>query len=420
MPGFPPKPANDFAEFYELYYATCRERVPQIAAVAAKWRFEDLIPGLSDFDTRFILENGMTVADWCDMSEAVGAVHLDLCQRFPHWARNLEHLPGINLTWSELTDRSMYYPEYAQWTFYYTENEAKLNEAQTYLDQRPWDISDEYFHLKKFCLYYGRYNRQIDPPINLGEFEDKYALHSRVMHYFCPPLQAALCLLQRRPVAGKMDSLRAVHTLFPDAVFGEVLKAIDRHYEVPELYEEPELSRFEDRLEAGLDTLRQAIAPQLSSIADAPQKSIEQWKQELRSVPISPALRVIDAARFSRLMKGRLRFYARAPEHFDSIWLIENELKRLRTNFFEVPFGTCWEVLSGEKISDAQTILPQLHPDILDAHELECSSEFVRLLPGQWEDGEQKSIALKIADIFDGFYSALTKVSNAVCQKSAA
>jgi hypothetical protein len=40
-------------------------------------------------------------------------------------------------------------------------------------------------------------------------------------------------------------------------------------------------------------------------------------------------MRVIDAARFSRLMKGRLEFYAEAPPHFDSTWPIANELKTL-------------------------------------------------------------------------------------------
>ena len=77
---FEPKPKNDFEEFFEFYYAECRDRLPRIAAIAAKWTFADLIPGMSDFDTRFILEDGMTVRDWCEMSTAVGEVHLELAQ----------------------------------------------------------------------------------------------------------------------------------------------------------------------------------------------------------------------------------------------------------------------------------------------------------------------------------------------------
>ena len=37
---------------------------------------------------------------------------------FPRWVRNLEHLPGINLTVDEMTDPLLHYAEYPQWTFY--------------------------------------------------------------------------------------------------------------------------------------------------------------------------------------------------------------------------------------------------------------------------------------------------------------
>ena len=414
---FEPKPRNDFEEFFEVYYGECRRRIPQIAAIAGKWTFEDLIPGLSDFDTRFLLEDGMTVQDWCDMSKAVGQVHLDLCNRYPHWARNLEHLPGINLMWSEVMDAASYYPEYPQWTFYRTEQPEKLAALETYLAKRPWDETDEYFHLSKFCLYYGRYDRRIDPPINLGPFESKYPLHSRFMHYFCPPLQSALCILKKRPVRGKMKTVRLAQELFPDvAVFREMEEVIERHYEVPELYEEPQLTQLEDRLEAALNVLRDRIAPHLTLVPDAERSDVPEWKTELKSLTISPMLRVFSAARFSRLMKGRLRFYAAAPPHFDSIWCIENELRRLRQNFFTIPFGVYWELATGEKVEDPATILPRLHPGILDREELRCTEEFVRLLPGHWNEGEQKRIAAEIADVFDGFFRAQSKIAEAVRQ----
>src|SRR4051794_24647414 len=85
--NFTPAPANDFDAFRREYFARCRARVPQICAVAAKWSFEDLIPGLSDFDTRFIVANGMTPDDWKRMSLEVGRVHTEMAREFPHWAR---------------------------------------------------------------------------------------------------------------------------------------------------------------------------------------------------------------------------------------------------------------------------------------------------------------------------------------------
>ena len=39
--NFTPRPKNEFKDFMALYYERCREKVPQIIALAAKWNFED-------------------------------------------------------------------------------------------------------------------------------------------------------------------------------------------------------------------------------------------------------------------------------------------------------------------------------------------------------------------------------------------
>ena len=157
--NFAPKPKNEFNEFMMMYFSRCRENVPQIQALCAKWNFEDLIPGLSDYDTRFIYKDGMTVDDWCNTSMAIGDVHLDICNEYPRWARILEHLPGINLTWGEFLDDKLYYPEYHQWTIYDTEDSSMLTKSKEYLASHKWDSRDEYFFLKKFLIYYGPYDR---------------------------------------------------------------------------------------------------------------------------------------------------------------------------------------------------------------------------------------------------------------------
>ena len=412
---FEPRPRNDYREFIDLYFEECRARSPRLEAIAGKWTFEDLIPGLSDFDTRFIVNDDTTREDWRRMSTEVGEAHLDICRRYPHWARNLEHLPGINLTWRELTSADSYYPEYPQWTFYRSTDPARLQAAETYLGQRAWNWEDEYFHLKKFCLYYGRYDRRIDPPVNLGPFENKYVMHSRFMHYFCPPLQSAVCILLKRPVRGKMETIGIAGDMFPDvAVFREMQRVVGCHYEAPGLYEEPELTRLEDRLESALEFLRDRIALELTVISAAPGDAVESWRAALKDVVVDPALRIFDAAKFCRLMKGRLQFYASAPAHFDSTWPIENELRRLRQSFFVVPFREFWKERTGRAVENPIQILPELCPGVISREELRCVEEFNRLLPGQWEDGEQRRIAQAVADIFDGVFSALEKISQAI------
>jgi len=410
---FAPRPENDFAHYIHTYYEECRTRFGHIEAIAGKWMFRDLIPGMSDFDTRFICADGMAVADWCRMSTAVGEVHLDLCRRYPSWARNLEHLPGVNLTWDELAAEATYYPEYHQWSFYHTADRPGLSETLRELARRPWDEKDDYFHLKKFCLYYGRYDRDIDPAVNLGVHENKYPLHSRLMHYFTPPVHSAVCMLDRRHYVGKFEALERAAALFPELrcweIVGEILHA---DYETPEWYEEPRLTELEDALEEALARIARALCESVSLVPPRTGVDIGRWKQALASAPMDPALIIFDSAKFSRLMKGRLRFYAGAPDHFDFTWLIQNELRRIGNGFFVVPFRTFWELRTGEVVEDPAAILEQLRGDPLSDDEIECTRRFHRLTPGHWKEGAERQIALAIADVFDGFFSALSKITD--------
>ena len=412
---FAPKPENDFAHYIRTYYDECRARFGPIQAIAGKWMFRDLIPGLSDFDTRFIVADDVGIDDWCRMSTAVGEAHLALCRKCPAWARNLEHLPGVNLTWSELTSAATYYPEYQQWSFYDSSDRSRLSSALGSLGERPWDRKDEYFHLKKFCLYYGRYDRTIDPAINLGVHENKYPLHSRLMHYFTPPVQSAVSILERRAFAGKFEALERASQLFPEqrcwALAWEILRTT---YESPEWYTEPRLTQLEDALEDALAAIAKALREHLTILPDTAGGEVKDWKACLADIPIDVGLVIFDNAKFSRLMKGRLHFYANAPAHFDFTWLIQNELSRIGKSFFVVPFRAFWQLRTGEIVDDPVTILDDLRGDVLSAEEIACTKEFHRLTPGHWEKGSETRVATAIVEVFDGFFSALTKISEAV------
>lgn len=413
--NFSPVPQNDFAHYIATYWRECRARFDGIEAIAGKWMFRDLIPGMSDFDTRFIVRDGMAPGDWCRMSTAVGEAHLALCRTFPAWARNLEHLPGVNLTWAELTAERTYYPEYRQWSFYNTTQPERLSAALETLGRRAWDGKDEYFHLKKFCLYYGRYDRTIDPAINLGAHENKYPLHSRLMHYVTPPVLSAVCLMERRHVVGKFEALERAEALWPDlACWGPVRDILRANYATPRWYVEPHVTELEDMLEAALQAMADSLADTLTLVPSDTGADVAAWRAALAVAPVDPALLIFDNAKFSRLMKGRLHFYANAPAHFDTVWLIQNELRRIGNNFFTEPFRAYWKLRTGERVEDPTDILDELRGDPLTDEEIACTREFARLLPGHWKDGTERGIALAVVDIFDGFFHALHKISEAV------
>jgi hypothetical protein len=409
---FPPLPENDFAEFIRVYYRECRTRYPRIEAIAGKWMFRDLLPGLSDFDTRFILADPMSADDWCALSEAVGEAHLYLCRKYPCWARNLEHLPGVNVAWSELVSERTYYPEYQQWTFYACEQPKRLATALEALAARPWDLKDEYFHLKRFCTFFGRYDRGIDPPINLGPHAVKYPLHSRLMHYFNPLAMATVCLVERRHLAGKLDAFERAELLFPGLRCWEMIwEILHAHYEIARYYEEPLLTHLEDALEEAARAFAERLLESTTLIPPVAGLDIAAWKAALAQAPIDPALVIFDSAKFARLMKGRLLFYARAPADFETEWLIRNELRRIGPNFFRVPFTTYWRLRSGEDVADPAAILDRLRGDPLSTDEIAATHEFAQLASAPCASGQERSRAIEIAAVFDGFYHALHKIS---------
>jgi hypothetical protein len=370
---------------------------------------------MSDFDSRFILSDDMSVDDWCTMSTAIGETHLALCEKYPCWVRNLEHLPGVNLTWSELSSERSYYPEYHQWTYYQTERPRNLGTALERFAGRAWDEKDEYFHLKKFCLYFGRYDREIDPAINLGVHENKYSLHSRVMHYFNPPVMSAICVLERKNLCGKMDAFEIAERRFPELHCWDLIREIlHGNYETEKWYREPDLTQLEDALEDALHQILKRLRDAVTLIPEDAGIDIDAWRQALAGVKLEPALVIFDNAKFSRLMKGRLHFYGNAPPHFDTTWLIQNELRRIGNSFFRVPFRTFWEIRTGNVVEDPAEILDELKGDPLNEAEIEGAKAFARLTPGHWEEGKEAEVAAAIVDVFDDFFRALNKISEAV------
>jgi hypothetical protein len=126
---------------------------------------------------------------------------------------------------------------------------------------------------------------------------------------------------------------------------------------------------------------------------------------------VEPALLIFDNAKFARLMKGRLWFYQHAPAHFETTWLIRNELSRIGHNFFHVPFQTFWRLRTGEGVANPATILPELRGSVLSAGEVEATQAFERLAALPCPAGEERERAAAIVAVFDEFFHALYKIA---------
>jgi hypothetical protein len=407
---FAPRPSNDFAEFIATYFERCRERVPEIEANAGKWTLEDLIPGLSDFDTRFLVNDRMTAADWCRMSTEVGKVHLELARERKDWARNLEHLPGVNLKLGEFLDPTTYFTEFSQWTFYHGD-EGRLKQARQFVADHAWTPSDACYHWKKIAIFYGPYNRTIDPPINLGRFENKYSLHSRLMHYMAPPVHSAVCLMEKDTFPGKLDAFRKAQQLFPHPeTIEKILGLVDRHYEEPRYLREPGITELDRELETYLTDAITALLGRDPPFVCPPRPTVTQLREAVRSLKESnPLVQLFENIKFSRLMKGRLWFYGQEVLWFNSPPMIRIELNRIRANFLEIPLRIYARVVYGREAGMEES-LALMQGNVLDAEEIAVCRRFARLADPFCEDRDLKKRALEIAGMFDPFLCAIEKI----------
>lgn len=414
---FEPAPANDFHDFIEAYHHRCRDRVPQIRVVAGKWSFEDLIPGLSDFDTRFIVDDAMTCRDWSAMSLAVGAVHTELARERPRWARNLEHLPGVNLTVREITHPLLYYPEFSQWTFY-AGDASVTRQIEQALAPATWSARAELYHLKRVSTFFGPYQRGIDPPVNLGPWESKYPLHSRLMHYFAPPVQSMVSLALGRTIRGKLEGLRLARTTLPNpVVIDEVFEVLDRHYECPLLYREPDLTELERRLERYLAEAWSSLRPRVTLIPVEDHDTRQAIQAKVGAVPVDPLELFFSVAKFGRLMKGRLLFYASEIAWFETDFLIANELGRIVSNFFSKPLLAYGLARFGARLEPA-TVLERLRGSLLSDADVTGMLRFAEVAGGKLTPGRYKAHARAVAESYDPVLATLEKLAGDMLERA--
>ncbi|MHB9028605.1 MAG: hypothetical protein ACYC9O_07550 [Candidatus Latescibacterota bacterium] len=406
---FAPKPVNIFPAHIQEYFERSREACPHLEAITGKWEFEDLIPGLSDFDARFIFSDDTAAGDWPEISRAIGRVHAAICREYPDRARILEHLPGINLTWGELLDPLFYYPEFHQWTTYSAPAEKATGFAQ-YLAERPWGESDELYSMKRFATYFTPYDRAIDPAINLHEFESKYPLHSRFMHYFCPPVQSLVSLKLKRMVRGKLEAFRLARELFPNPeVIDLTFDAIDRHYEIPDYYGEPHLSRLEDLLFRYLREAFRVTCPDITVLDAAPEDTHRELRAKLARYGKNTLEQFFDGSKFCRLMAGRIFFYAEDIPHFDSAWLIRHELGRDRKMFYETTFSAFAKIAWGEDLSPEES-LARCRGEFLSDDETKIVRAYADIFGRGYDPLRIKEFAVEVAKALGEYQVVLEKL----------
>lgn len=399
-----PPDQEEFWTFAETYFRHCREQFPALQIATAKWNPEDLIPGLSDVDLRFIAANGTGPADWRRLDAIVGQVHTQLVLEHPEWLRNLEHTPGVAATPAELLEEPLYQPETQSWSDCCGEREA-WREIDRALKARPFGSRDESFHLKKFLNYFTPYQRGIDPPVNLGRYTPEYAVHSRLWHYFIPPAQSAACLLTRTHVRGKFEALGILERLYPEAaILAEVRDIVARRYQVPARDDAEALYALEERLFQFLQQLFRDLSEKVTLIEMDANPSV--CKERLTALGTDPMMTLFDGVRFARIRCGRYRFYLNAPVYFDSLWLTRNEFNWLRNYYTRGVFQAFLQLQLGLSEFDLDEAL-KLVQEGLGAEAASVVRQVFHLTWEGYEKGRDREALTQVLDLFPAYYEIL-------------
>ena len=399
----PPNP-DEFISFAETYFGRCQEQFPALRTATAKWNVEDLVPGLSDVDLRFIAADGTGGADWRRLDAIVSEVHTRLVLERPEWMRNLEHTPGVAATPAELLDEDLYQPETQSWSDYCGDREL-WQEIDQVLKARPFGNRDEGFHLKKFLTYFTPYQRGIDPSINLGRYTPEYAVHSRLWHYFIPPAQSAACLLTRTHVRGKFEALGVLEKLYPGTpILSEIHDSVKALYQVPARDDIEELYALEERLYEFLQRLFRDFSETISLIEMEEEPKV--CSERLTALGTDPMLTLFDGVRFARIRCGRFRFYLNAPVYFDSLWLTNNEFKWLRNYYTRGVFQAFLELRLGAPEFDLDQAL-ELVREGLGAEAATVVQQVFDLAWKGYEKGRDREALTQVLDLFPAYYEVL-------------
>lgn len=285
-------------------------------ALVAKWTREDLVPGLSDMDFRVICDESVTEDDWVQIDHRIGQIHCQMVAEHPEWNRINEHTAGAGISLAELKGGQFHHPEYSTWTVWWG-RESEISDTIQRSLARPLVALDESFHFKRFLSYYSPYIHGIDPPINLGEFEPKYPLHSRCWHYFAPPMVSAATILARKHFTGKRAALNWLMSHgYAVRQVEAVLEQVDSHYETPEMHDSAALQRFEQLLFKAFEELLDPVIASIECFKVPADQSQKELLKQFRHQTVDPFISFLENVRFSRIRAGRYHFYLNAPSHF--------------------------------------------------------------------------------------------------------
>lgn len=302
----------------ERYWQGLVERYRGVRALMLRNPLADFVPGISDLDLRLVVDRHES-DDWGPLADAIAEVHSEQLASGPGTWRLLEHPPGACVTVEEALDPRLFHPEMRQWEPAFGD-QTVVERVMENIAVTPWSSRDERYWHRRFQTYLAPW---VEPEerINLQVGQrQRYHLHYLVMLLALPALQAAYCLIHRRPVSGKVAGLQAWREMLPgDTLLAELDGLVAAGLESAALKDPIRLADLRDRCRRRIDLL----AGQL------PQREADP------ALPADPLLDLFDAVRYSRLRPAHYRCFLKAPPGFQTDFFQVNEVHTLHRAILE-------------------------------------------------------------------------------------
>ena len=402
---------SDFFQMATWFGERWSKEFPALSVWTCKWRHEDLIPGLSDMDPRVVFDD-MSAEEWVSLDELAYETHLELTKSRPDWARKLEHTPGVCSTKAEVLNEALYQPEMRNWDYYWGDREF-FEQIKAFSQRRSWEPVDEYYFLvNRFVPWCTPYNHDIDPAVNIpSNILPKYALHSRAMHYFMPCIKAALAVINRDSVTGKREALYRWMQIYPnEPVLREVAHLLDVNYEVSWLEDEQAWLAFEDRLWQFIRKITPEVLRAVTIVDLGDDLSMENLRRKCKQIHGRPLTTLYNGVRFSRIRKGRWRFYLNAPDFFDAEHCAYSETSWMRSTFTYPVFDSYACVKWGEHGLDIDEILARMVPEMLDRGETHIVKQVFESAAGNPTPRDAMERLRKAAEVYADYYRILDRM----------
>ncbi|MGQ9553998.1 MAG: hypothetical protein ACUVWR_07790 [Anaerolineae bacterium] len=348
------------------YYEECRARFPPLRALVYRGPLEDMVPGISDIDMRLICDE-VAPGQWAELDEAVYNVHASMVREGPQVWRLLEHPPGACVTTVELCHPHFFHPEMRQWQWGWGDEELRQR-WQAYLAASSWSGRDERYYLRRLLSYYGPW-QEVEPRINVGERLPQYRLHGIVMLHFLPALQAALSLIEKRGVPGKLAALRGWLRRQPDnPLLSEIARLLACDFEEGTLDDGQARASLQKRCRAFLDEIAGQVLAAITLLPPGSRDIAAPCAHELRlqagKLQSDSILALFDAVRFSRIRRSHFRFFLNAPADYEADFFIANEIATLGNLLTATAFAAYAQLRWGMKEAGVDYVLTHLQPPL--------------------------------------------------------